>query len=65
MVYMYYKGQATKFVNSIKREWPGKLNISDRTRNVFYDNQIIDAHVIRITLLKKGYKIITKPLKAI
>ena len=48
----------TRLVTSIKGVSRVDINIPDRTVNVTYDSRITDAHVIRMTLLKTGYKTI-------
>jgi copper chaperone len=63
MVCRYCKDMVAKLVISIKGVSRVSINISDRTVYVFYDSQITDAHVIRMTLLKAGYKITMEPGK--
>jgi copper chaperone len=65
MIYKYYKNRPHSSLTLPKGVVRVNINISDRTVNAFYDSQITDAHVIRMTLLKEGYKIITKPVKAL
>ena len=65
MVYKHYKDRPQSSLTLPTGVARVNINISDRTVNVFYDSQITDAHVIRMTLLKAGYKIITKPVKAL
>lgn len=50
-----------KLIASIKGVSRVNINISDRTVNVSYDSRTTDAHVIRMTLHKAGYKIIMEP----
>ena len=52
-----------RLVTSINGVSRVNLNIPDRTVNVAYDSRITDAHVIRMTLLKAGYKTIKEPEK--
>ncbi len=61
MVCRYCKDMVAKLVTSIKGVSRVSINISDRTVNVSYDSRITDAHVIRMTLHKAGYKIIMEP----
>jgi copper chaperone len=58
MVCRYCKDMVARLVTSIKGVSQVSINISDRTVNVSYDSRITDAHVIRMTLNKAGYKII-------
>lgn len=61
MVCRYCKDMVAKLITSIKGVSRVSINISDRTVNVSYDSRITDAHVIRMTLHKAGYKIIMEP----
>jgi copper chaperone len=63
MVCRYCKDMVTRLVTSINGVSRVNINISDRTVNVAYDSRITDAHVIRMTLLKAGYKTIKEPEK--
>ena len=63
MVCRYCKDMITRLVTSIKGVSRVDINIPDRTINVTYDSQITDAHVIRMILLKAGYKTIKEPGK--
>lgn len=64
MVYRYTRRSQSPLTLS-KEVARVNINISDRTVNVFYDSQTADAHVIRMTLLKEGQKIIMTPVKAL
>lgn len=63
MVCRYCRDMIKKLVTSINGVSRVDINISDRTVNVAYDSRITDAYVIRMTLLKAGYKNITEPEK--
>ncbi len=63
MVCRYCKDMIIRLVTSINGVSRVNLNIPDRTVNVAYDSRITDAHVIRMTLLKAGYKTIKEPEK--
>jgi copper chaperone CopZ len=63
MVCRYCKDMVTKLVTSINGVSKVKINIPDRTVNVAYDSRITDAYVIRMTLLKAGYKNVKEPDK--
>jgi len=65
MVYRYHKDRPQSSLTLSKEVAGVNINIFDRTVNVFYDSQITNAHVIRITLLRGGYKIIKKLVKAL
>jgi len=53
----------TRLVTSINGVSRVNINIPDRTVNVAYDSRITDAYVIRMTLLKAGYKNIKEGIK--
>ena len=53
----------TKLVTSINGVSRVKIDIPDRTVNVAYDSRITDAYVIKMTLLKAGYKSVKEPNK--
>jgi copper chaperone len=63
MVCRYCKDMVTRLVTSINGVSRVNINISDRTVNVAYDSRVTDAHVIRMTLLKAGYKTIKESEK--
>ena len=65
MVCRYCKDMVTRLVTSINGVSRVKINIPDRTVNVAYDSRITDAYVIKMTLLKAGYKSIKEPEKTI
>jgi copper chaperone len=58
MVCRYCKDMISRLITSIKGVSRVSINISDRTVNISYDSRMTDAHVIHMTLLKAGYKII-------
>ncbi len=53
----------TRLVSSINGVSRVNISIPDRTINVAYDSRITDAYVIRMTLIKAGYKNIKEPDK--
>ena len=63
MVCTSCKEMVTKLVTSINGVSRVKINIPDRTVNVAYDSRITDAYVIKMTLLKAGYKSVKEPIK--
>lgn len=65
MVCRYCKDMIARLVTSINGVSRVNINIPDRTVNVAYDSRITDAYVIRMTLLKAGYKNIKEPDKAL
>jgi len=64
MVCRYCKDMITRLVTSINGVSRVNINIPDRTVNVAYDSRITDAYVIRMALLKAGYKNIKEHGKA-
>ncbi len=63
MVCRYCKDMITRLVSSINGVSRVNISIPDRTINVAYDSRITDAYVIRMTLIKDGYKNIKEPDK--
>ncbi len=55
----------TRLVTSINGVSRVNISIPDRTLNIAYDSRITDAYVIRMTLLKAGYKNIKEPDKVL
>ncbi|MFZ2498566.1 MAG: heavy-metal-associated domain-containing protein [Methanosarcina sp.] len=65
MICRYCKDMVTRLVTSINGVSRVNISIPDRTLNIAYDSRITDAYVIRMTLLKAGYKNIKEPDKVL
>lgn len=64
MICRYCKDTVTRLIISINGVTSVNINAPERTVNVIYDSRVTDAHAIRMTLLKAGYKNIREPINA-